>query len=198
MLAWYTYDLSTMLLLAVVLVACIFDVRSHRIPNRLVLTGIIGGVGLHAWYFDWQGTLTSASGLIVGGLILLPFYLVKVRGQRLMSAGDVKLMAAVGSFLGPLHVLLASGLTLAAGTLASVAYLLWHDALGHYLQRNWLTLKTLLLTHQWIYVAPEQGDVTMQRFPYSLAIAAGTLLALGHLSLLRFSHLRTFLSAVTS
>ena len=198
MLAWNTYDFSTLLLLLMLLCACWKDIRSHRVPNRLVLAGIVGGVSLHLWFLGWPGIAASLAGLLLGGLILLPFYLLKVNRQRLMSAGDVKLMAAVGAFLGPLNILLAAGLTLAAGTLAGLIWLMWQGALGRYLQRNWLTLKTLLLTGQWLYQSPERDDIAMQRFPYALAITAGTLLALGHLSLLQFYHLRTLLSGVLS
>ncbi len=196
MLAWHTYDFSTLLLLTVLFAACWTDVRRHRIPNRLVLAAIVGGVGLHTWFFAWQGMAASLGGLLVGGLILLPFYILKVRGLRLMSAGDVKLMAAVGAFLGPLNILMAIGLTLVMGTLTAVGYLICKGGLGIYLQRNWLTLKTLLLTGQWLYQPPEQNEVAMHRFPYALAIAAGTLLTLGQLSLLQFSNLRILLNGV--
>ncbi|WP_341936335.1 A24 family peptidase [Marinimicrobium sp. C2-29] len=198
MLAWHTHDFSTLLLLAVLLAACWTDVRRHRIPNRLVLAAIMGGLGLHTWFLGWQGMAASLGGVLLGGLILLPFYIVKVHGLRLMSAGDVKLMAAVGAFLGPLNSLLAVGLTLAMGSLAALGYLLCKGGLGAYLQRTWLTLKTLLLTGQWLYQPPEPNEVALHRFPYALAIAAGTSLTLAHLSLLQFDHLRTLLNGVWS
>ncbi len=195
-LAWYTYDLSTLILLAVLITACAFDLRRSRIPNWLVLAGITTGVSLHTYFAGLPGFASSLVGMAVGNCILLPFYLVKIHGHRLMGAGDVKLMAAVGAFLGPMNTLLAAGLTLGAGTVAGLAYLFWHGLLARHLQRYWLTLKSLLVTGQWIYQAPDKDDIAMRRFPYSLAIAAGTLLALAHLSYLNFYHLNGLLRGV--
>lgn len=196
MLAWYTYDISTLLLLIILAAACWSDILHHRISNRLVLAGILAGVGLHGWFLGGSGAFKSLTGLVVGGLMLLPFYIVKVNNQRMMSAGDVKLMAAVGAFLGPLHIVLAVGLTLGAGSVAGLGYLLWKKGLSCYLQRYVLVLKTLVLTGQWVYQSPESEGVAMHRFPYALAIASGTLLTLGYQSLLQFYFLRSWMSGV--
>lgn len=196
MLAWYTYDLSTLLLLIILVAACWSDMLHHRISNRLVLVGIVAGVTLHWWFLGGGGALKSLAGLLVGGLMLLPFYLVKVNNQRMMSAGDVKLMAAVGTFLGPLHIVLATGLTLGAGSVAGLGYLLWKKGFSAYLQRYVLVLKTLVMTGQWVYQSPDSDGVAMHRFPYALAIATGTLLTLGYQSLLQFYYLRSWISGV--
>lgn len=196
MLAWYSYDASTVLLILMLLVACAYDFRQQRIPNWLVFAGIATAMLLQTAILGWRGLGQSLIGLAVGNCILLPFYLLKVHGHRLMGAGDVKLMAAVGAFLGPFNTLFAAGLTLAVGTVAGLAYLFWKGLLKEFLQRNWLTLKTLLLTHRWVYQPPSEAQVRELRFPYAMAIAAGTLLAMGQLSQLSFHNLRTLLSGV--
>ena len=189
MLEWYTYDGSTLCIIALLLCACFFDLRQHRIPNFLVAAGLATAFLLQGLFLGASGIQHGLLGLLVGSLLLLPFYLLKVRGQRMMGAGDIKLMATVGAFLGFPDSLLAAGLTLAVGSVAGFAYLVFHRALVTAVQRYWLTLKTLAVTGHWIYQAPARDDIALRRFPYALAIAGGSLLAMAHLSYLDFPNL---------
>lgn len=103
------------------------DVRSRRIPNVLVFSGMAAGLFLHSFLSSGLG---FASGFLPGGLgfvaalkglamgfaSFFPLYLLRATG-----AGDVKLMAMVGAFAGPLEVLGAVVLTFAAGILLALA-----------------------------------------------------------------------------
>lgn len=82
-------------LAVVVLIAAYFDFRWRRIPNWLVLSGLLVGIALNAFLYEWAGLRGSLEGLGLGLLIYLPLY--ALRG---MGAGDVKLMAAVGALVG--------------------------------------------------------------------------------------------------
>ncbi len=82
-------------LLAVV--AASIDLASRRIPNRLIALGLAGALvaqcalpGPHTGFAAWLAGAATGAGL------LLPFYLV-----RGMAAGDVKLMLAIGAWVGP-------------------------------------------------------------------------------------------------
>ena len=66
-----------------------------------------------------------------------------------MGAGDVKLMAAVGTFLGPAHTLLAAGLSLIVGGLLAVLVLVVHGELLSTLCRYGAMVKTLIYSHTW-------------------------------------------------
>src|SRR5512139_2100091 len=84
-------------LAAVVIAAAVFDVRSRRIPNWLNLFGVVAGVLLN-WFlnvdkYNWRSSLM---GLVLAFAIYFPLYLL-----RGMGAGDVKLMSAIGSLVGP-------------------------------------------------------------------------------------------------
>ena len=81
---------------AVALAAAATDIRERRIPNLLTLPGIALGIVLNGVLGGTGGLLWSVSGLLVGGLTFLPFFL---RGG--LGGGDVKLMAAVGAIAGP-------------------------------------------------------------------------------------------------
>lgn len=71
------------------------DAKQHKIPNVLVLSLFCGGIVFAL--SDWG--LHSIANALVGataGALLLPLYVLRV-----MGAGDVKLMIACGTFLGP-------------------------------------------------------------------------------------------------
>ena len=102
-------------LLALLVVAAWHDIRSRRIPNALVLPGVVAGLLSNAVLPQEMGGLgifVSLAGLGLGFVLLLPPYLL-----RAMGAGDVKLMAMTGAFLGGrgmmgafMYILLAGGL----------------------------------------------------------------------------------------
>ena len=73
----------------------VWDLRTRRIPNWLMLAGLIAGFVLNGLLFGVQGLETAALGMLIGFGIYLVLYLLHA-----MGAGDVKFMAAVGSLVG--------------------------------------------------------------------------------------------------
>src|SRR4051812_28866469 len=90
---------AQILLGILVLVAAGYDIRYRRIPNWLVLAGIVTGF---AWNVSsgWSGLGHAAAGFGLGFALYFPLYLLRARG-----AGDVKLLAAVGAIVGPANCL---------------------------------------------------------------------------------------------
>src|SRR4051812_29537661 len=80
----------------IVLLAAVFDIRSRRIPNWLVGFGLVWGVSMNTFLFGLPGLKSALLGIAVASLIYFPLFLV-----RGMGAGDVKLMMAIGSLVGP-------------------------------------------------------------------------------------------------
>jgi len=95
------------LLCAILAIAVYSDVRSHRISNTLSLLGLMAGLGLQYLGSGLQGVTSGFLGAGVGLACFAPFYLL-----RSMGAGDVKLLAAVGAFLGPQGAFYAALLSL--------------------------------------------------------------------------------------
>jgi prepilin peptidase CpaA len=91
-----------------------------------------------------------------------------------MGAGDVKLMAAVGSFLGPLGALLAAATTLTLGALIAIGIVL-HRRFARGRSRMEAALSDSMAVAQ-----DDIASVRKQRFPYAVAIAGGTLLFMWH------------------
>lgn len=172
--------LALMPLVGLLLVIAWQDIRSHRIPNKLVLTGVVLGIVLNGllpegWGFNsvipgGLGWLAALQGLGVGMAVLLPIYWL-----RAMGAGDVKLMAMVGAFLGPADVLGAVLATFVAGGVMALVVVLWSKQVGQLLQN----IKLMLLGGVVKMSAgqlPLMNDlpVSVGKLPYAVAITVGT------------------------
>ena len=81
--------------LALLLGATVTDIKFRLIPNTFVLAILLIGLAFNTWSASGQGIKQSLLGLGAALFIMLPVYLLKGWG-----AGDVKLMAAVGSVVG--------------------------------------------------------------------------------------------------
>lgn len=160
-------------MLAMVLaVATVSDVRTRRIPNSLTLAGCLAGLVLGALASGGSGFMEAGKGLLLGFAISLPFWLLGWLG-----AGDVKLLAAVGSFVGSalvIEVLLATGI---AGAVLAVGALLWRGMLARTGERMAATLNLSVASRRWNYVAPDDQEKDV-RLPYAVAISVGTLAAI--------------------
>lgn len=78
------------------LVAAISDVRTKRLPNWLTVPALVCGIIFQVVTAGWAGLLTALAGFAVGFSILFVLWLIGGSG-----GGDVKLMGALGAWLGP-------------------------------------------------------------------------------------------------
>lgn len=160
-----------MLLFWGLLGACVAtDITRHRLPNAIVLALVVLGFYSNILGAGALGMLWAFIGGLVGLLCFLPFY-----KARAMAAGDVKLMAAVGTVLGPWLSLQAVLATLIAGGVLGVLVVLRSGRVRLFLARYRLMGQTLMATGKWVYQPANAQDPGQLRFAYSAAIAAGTL-----------------------
>lgn len=75
--------------------ASVSDIRTRRIPNRLTLSTLVSGLLLHAVIDGWSGVAYSGWGVVAGFVPAVILY-----ACRAIGAGDVKLFAALGAWMG--------------------------------------------------------------------------------------------------
>src|SRR2546426_6635098 len=127
--AFFT-EIRLVLVVAFAAVAAVFDGRTHRIPNWLVLLGAvacIAGQLIQPALLPF-GIAGALKGIGVGFALLLPLYLLRATG-----AGDVKLMAMVGAYLGPWGVTSAALLSFIGRGVLALAGALAKGVLGQLL-----------------------------------------------------------------
>jgi len=86
------------------------DLRHRRVSNRLVLVVLAAGVVRQAATLQPTNLLLGLAGVAVGLALLLPAF-----AARWVGGGDAKLLAALGMWMGPWHVLLGGILGVALG-----------------------------------------------------------------------------------
>lgn len=161
--------------LAVVLcTATVTDLRWRRIPNTLIVLALAstwGAMPLSGWLAGQPWPSAPYLGTLTGFACLLPLH--AVRG---CAAGDVKLMAVVGSLLGPLPTLSATLWSVLAGGFLAL-WLMLRPAVG---RRTVANLRFMWAARMTRSNAPDDAGLaarpqTAARLPYAVAIAAGTL-----------------------
>jgi prepilin peptidase CpaA len=86
-------------MIGLIVCAAVIDFRTRRIPNWLVLAMAVSGI---VQSFGAGGTVTplaSIVGLLIGFFIMFPQFCLKG-----VYGGDVKLMAAIGAWVGGLAI----------------------------------------------------------------------------------------------
>ncbi len=163
-------------LLLIAGLAAVYDLRYRRIPNWIVLTGLALGIGLNTFLFEWAGLRQSLLGLGLAFVIYFPLYLL-----RGMGAGDVKLMAALGSIVGWGDWLGIFFLTAIVGGLAAIALLASRSQLRHgFSNAGFLVMQ--LISFRLPYARKEELDVRSEKsvkLPHGISIAWGCVLFLG-------------------
>lgn len=146
--------------------SAIVDLYTRRIPNRLTFGVALLGLVLAASPWGSRTLTQAALGLIVGLALMLPGHVIGATG-----AGDVKLFAALGTFLGPKAIAFAFLYTALAGGVIAVAVAMQRRLLRQTLGRT----ADLVLTAGANVGAIEHSSGN--RFAYAPAIAVGSLVA---------------------
>jgi prepilin peptidase CpaA len=181
-----TSDLLTaivpLVLFMFVISAAWIDCRTYRIPNLLVAVGSGIGLVLSVTFPNGAGSFNSAIGAIgilsalggaaVGFGIMFPLYLT-----RTMGAGDVKLMAMIGTFLGPVPTLIVVFLVFMTGGALSLAIAIRNKTARLMLNNVYDAVLALVL----VFPVGGIGKVELPhrsagRMPYALAMAGGVIL----------------------
>jgi len=159
--------------LAFVALCMASDLRTRRIPNAFTAPAILAGAALNALYGGAAGLGASIAGFGVAiGILILPFVAGGIGG------GDVKMMGAIGAFLGPHRAVLSLAVGLVLGGVVMAVHLARQGRLG----------EKLLATAAMVGSAAATGSVEPLKLsaeapeavslPYSVPLGLGTLAVL--------------------
>ena len=111
--------ISVIIALVLVIVAAVHDLREFRIPNRLIVAGIVAGVSvivIRAFTGEYIGNYILGTLVGLAGMIFL--YII-----RAVGAGDVKLLAVIGMLTGLEFVLQLMAVSLITGLFTGIVEL---------------------------------------------------------------------------
>ncbi len=156
----------------VLVVAAVIDGKILKVPNWLTFPFIICG-WIHWTMQDGASGLGwSLLGTFVGMMLLLV-----LRNVGGMGAGDVKLLAGVGAWLGTVATLYAFAATaLVGGVMAAVMIYRsgqWekHWAMAHTILHEWKTVRN----PQKLAAIARERKPTMKLLPYGIPMAIGSI-----------------------
>ena len=145
----------------------VIDLRVRRVPNALTMTLAMAGVALAAAGLGRLGVSAAIAGWAAGLALMLPGYLIGATG-----AGDVKLLAAVGTLLGPEGILWAFLYSAIAGGAIAIVVAALRGRLRQTLDETmWLVLS------RGANSAAIEDPQANNRFAYAPAIAIGAVMA---------------------
>lgn len=166
-------DLRVGVLLILLAIASVSDYRTFKIPNWLTAGGIVFALIYNTavpFYRD-HGFLWALGGLVIGFLAMLPCYAIRV-----MGAGDVKLMAMVGAFLGVSDVISAILYSLIVGGVAAIGFALLNKVFIRMLGNVKSAAQMMMMSA----IGGFKPDLRIEpgksvgKLPYGICIAIGT------------------------
>jgi prepilin peptidase CpaA len=160
-----------------VAVAMAYDLHARRVPNWLTATGVVVALPVQiALHGVSSGSLLWFGGLLTGGLMFLPPYLMRV-----MGAGDVKLMAAVGAFCGAVGAFETALAAAAVGGVFSLGAMLRKRRVREGVTNAMSMLITMAATPGELRTAEPTRRIaasSIGALPYGVAIAIGAVIVL--------------------
>jgi prepilin peptidase CpaA len=163
----------TLAVLAVACTAVVFDVRTRRIPNLLNFGAAAAALIFAFVAAGTSGATTAAAAWLVGAALFFPIFALGG-----MGAGDVKLLAALAAWLGPMDAVYLALFTSMAGGVAALALAVGRGYLRQAFSNMWL----MLMHWRVAGPAPVPGftltDGRAPRLAYAIPIAMGALCTL--------------------
>ncbi|MCD4728078.1 MAG: A24 family peptidase [Pirellulales bacterium] len=160
------------LLSAILVLAAVIDGWKLKVPNWITFPLVIGGWVYSAAFFGWEGLGWSLLGTVVGLALLLPAYAIGG-----MGAGDVKLLAGIGAWVGSANTLYAFCVSAVVGGAIAIGMVLWQRDWHHHFKQFWNISSEIMEIRDpnaLSAIAAERKSA-MLLLPYGIPIAIGSI-----------------------
>ena len=157
----------------VALIAVFCDLRTRRIPNVLTFGAALLAIAVHGYLGGWSGAGMAILGWVAGAAFFFPLFALGG-----MGAGDVKLLAALGAWLGPAATVWVALFSAIAGGAMGLIVSVWSG----YLTQAIVNISWMF--RFWRASGPKPvPDVTLAthkgpRLAYAVPVFAGLMVAL--------------------
>jgi prepilin peptidase CpaA len=148
------------------------DGKELRVPNWLTFPMVFAGLALNTYLGGWEGFQFGLWGMAVGLATLMPLYAVGG-----MGAGDVKLMAGMGAWLGGEVTWWAFVVSVVVGAVMALVMAMRNGRFQHHygnalmILNEWWTIRD---PRQLSSIARERKP-RMQLLPYGIPICIGSI-----------------------
>jgi prepilin peptidase CpaA len=163
---------SIWLLSAILIVAAVIDGWMLKVPNWLTFPLVFAGWAAHMYFYGLNGLGESMAGTVVGLGLLLPAYAIGG-----MGAGDVKLMAGIGAWVGATVTFYAFCVTAVIGGVIALAMVLIRRRWHHHVMQFFKIVDEILVVRnpEALSVIAAERKSSMMLLPYGIPIALGTI-----------------------
>lgn len=162
-------------MLSLGLIAVIWDFRTRRIPNAIIVAGMLLGV---SW--QWCARGIPGLGVFLEGTLGTFLLLAVLHYFRMLGAGDVKLLMTTGGFLGFRTNLICIFFSFLIAAAFSIAVLFKHRILKRRLQYLIQYIFKRIKTRTWEpYIKNGREEDEQAYLHFSLSVFLGLLCVIG-------------------
>jgi prepilin peptidase CpaA len=160
------------------IVAAYIDGKQLRVPNWITFPMILSGLLYHGVTAGWPGLQTALAGAAVGLLCLLPLY--SIGG---MGAGDVKLMAGIGAWMGVSVTVAAFFVSAVVGGAMAIVMVLKRKSFAKHYANFWMLASEFAR----IKNPRELSQIAAERKPQMLLLPYGIPICIGSIAYFLYS-----------
>jgi len=159
------------LLISTLIICCITDLRVRKIYNKIIFPILFSVLLLHLILNGFSGLRISIFGFISGiAILFIPFQLGGI------GAGDVKLLALIGAIKGSAFAINTALYMFVIGGVIALIIIIFHKETINFFKSIFCFLAGLVKGH--FYKLEFPTTPLLRKFPYSTAIAGGTVISL--------------------
>ena len=157
------------------------DLKSYKIPNRLIAAGLVLSLVLLAFEQGWTSILGWIPGVLLPVIILFPLFMI-----RALGAGDIKLYSVIGGFYGITFCFQSILFSFLAAAIFSLFHIILNKQIHNkfkllinYMQRIYWSSRLKEKEEDWYRYFNREADKSKVGVHFSVYILIGVTVSLG-------------------